>query len=389
MEKSKKEDSTELFQYIPKEIIPNIMTKLPHDLIMKLRNSYKEWKQFTSNATFIADSFFHTKSNSILIQIPTFKPSTPAHKRKYKSKLLELDENGLGFKIKNFGMAGMRRVSSCCNGLLLVNDMNVKTLVVMNTMTKCYATLPTCPSHCPHKSCGMALVFISSKKQYKVIHIYNHGFGFELLTLGTTQWKVIPWPSLVDLYSPYHFFWSDPLCTNDQLLLHWKLNTFKHFIVTMDTHEERLWRTMLPYEIIGENFSIFEMKGCLSLMSNVSSTEFDVWVLKDFDEKRVWCKSFSVWADSITYLSPKFLPNSSTKALPDFSKLEAVMTLRNGEVIVLKNNKSGCCYLYETRLERLKKCSDDICWGKSNLLHYKTSFIYWENYEELLTRETI
>ncbi|PON37089.1 hypothetical protein PanWU01x14_322850 [Parasponia andersonii] len=82
----------------------------------------------------------------------------------FKLKLLELDEARLCFKLKNFGISQMGKAMSTCNGLLLVNDMNhKKVLHVVNFVTKCCLTFPTCPSGCLHCACGSTLVFACEK----------------------------------------------------------------------------------------------------------------------------------------------------------------------------------------------------------------------------------
>ena len=82
----------------------------------------------------------------------------------------------------------MGRIGSSCNGLLLINDPKIEgKLNVINFLTKCKAILPQCPSGCPHKKFGVALGFSPSTREYKVVHIYADGFGYEIFTLDCSD----------------------------------------------------------------------------------------------------------------------------------------------------------------------------------------------------------
>lgn len=304
----------------------------------------------------------------------------------FKTRFLELDRERLGFKNKKFGMSKMGKARSTCNGLLLVNDTNKeKCLVVMNVLTKCYVAIPFCPSHCKHEACGLALVFNPHDKVYKVVHIYNADFGFELFTLGCSgnEWKVIPGPFSVPGEQPFgaQFRWSDPLSTNGQLILHWDVDS-REYIISFDASEERFRRTCYPCRFEEGTGTLLETGGNLSFVHRSSSTQFDVWVLGDF-ESQVWNRSSSVLAESISYTSQEI------NALPSFENLVPLFSLRDGEIMLFRHKSSPCWYLYEKKLRVLKKLSGMPVKTTPNLLLYKSSLVRWKNKEELLVRETI
>ncbi|PON63716.1 F-box domain containing protein [Trema orientale] len=379
--------------YLPNLVLYEIFAKLPAEHIIELRHSSKYWNEVTTRNKFIEASFLQSEP-SLLIQVASSIP----RRLNFKLKLLELDESRLCFKLKRFVTSRMGKVRSTCNGLLLVNDTNhKKILLVANFVTKCCLTLPPCPSGCPHRTCGSALVFDPYEKRYKVIHIYADSFGFEVFTLGSSEWKIIPGPfhdhELHNRPFDERYRWSDPLSTDGQLFLHWKVAS-DSYIISMDACKETFRKTHLPHHIDKKRYSLLEMNGYLALISNVSSTQFDVWVLKNYQEQ-IWHKSYSILADSISYLDKNALMTTRSmdldpNALPDFKKLEPVVSLRNrnSEVIVLRHQRSGCWYIYETKfkvLNKLKNMMNRDC----NFIHYKSSLVHWKYDEELLARETI
>ncbi|GMN40430.1 hypothetical protein TIFTF001_009657 [Ficus carica] len=100
--------------------------------------------------------------------------------------------------------------------------------------SKCYITIPKCPSCCDHFFRGLVLVFHPHKKVYRVVHVSGYDFVVEIFTLGCSEnkWKVIPGPFSVPNEQPPDdtFCSSDPLSTNGQLILHWDVDSSQYFI---------------------------------------------------------------------------------------------------------------------------------------------------------------
>ncbi|GMN47867.1 hypothetical protein TIFTF001_017041 [Ficus carica] len=366
---------------LPESVLKEIFARLPQECLAELRYVCKCWHQLISWNRFVADSF-HKSSPGLLVQVVS-----SCRTKSLKTKLLEFDSEGIRFRHKPLGMSRMGKARSNCNGLLLVNDMNEKkSLVVMNVLTKCYLTLPHCPSHCPHRSCGLALVFNPHEKVYRVVHVYNADFGFEIFTLGCSEneWKVIPGPFSGPHDRPFDemFRWSDPLSTNGQLILHWDVASRK-YLISFDTCEERFKRTKFPCSFDKGTGTLLEKGGNLSFVHRSSSTQFDVWVLEGFEDG-VWNKSFCFKTESMSYMSPNI------NALPSFENLVPALfiSLRDGEVMIFQHKSSPCWYLYETKHRVLRKLPG-MPTKNPKLLTYKSSLISWKNKEELFAREII
>ncbi|KAI9154379.1 hypothetical protein LWI28_025416 [Acer negundo] len=296
-------------------------------------------------------------------------------------------------------------IRSSFNGLVLVQEHEYNLgqrsvfLQVRNLFTKCCLTLPKCPSHCSHQACGVALGFDPSTKEYKVVHIYDDGFGFEIFTLGCSDnsWRTIPGPFQESNERPYDlqtFRWRDPVSVNGRVMhcalgfdpstneykvvhicgdgysfeiftlgcsdnawrtvpgpfkepneqpfdvetfewgdpasvngrvMYWYVDTNEYF-VSMNISDEKAYKTYLPkldQEIEIGRFSFMEMGGNLSFWYQISSTQIDVWILKDL-HGRNWLKIHSMMMESINYKYPNTKSCSTSNKfnpLPDFMKL--------------------------------------------------------------------
>jgi F-box interacting protein len=374
---------------LPEHVIYYIIAKIPAEYLPKLRYVCKSWNELISNNKFIAQNFFQNNTK-FLIQVQ--KGSY------FKAVSLRMDEKELDFKLDNFGLARMGRIRSSCNGLLLTNDPKIKGgLNVINFLTKCKVVLPQCPSSCSHLECGVALGYIPSTKEYKVVHIYADGLGYEIFTLGCSdnKWKCIPGPFKEPYERPfqlYTFRWSDPVSMHGQIL-HWYVSS-NQYVISMDVNDEKPRKTYLPTlgkEIKRERYSMLEMGGYLSVVYNVSNIQIDIWILKDF-VAQVWFKKHSILAESINYTSLKnpLLPNKYNPFLPDFHKLVPLAGLRNGEVIMFRHENSkndGRFYLYEIKNMEFKKFKMKFK-DEPKVVPHRSSLVCWKTESELLPRES-
>ncbi|XP_010109263.2 F-box protein At5g49610 [Morus notabilis] len=390
-EKEDNEDYEHNIPYIYEHILLQIFAKIPQEDLQELRYTCKFWNKTISNNKFMAQNFLQSKS-SLLIQFRKKFAVT------FKSKLLELDHEGLGFKLDHFAnMTRMGQFRSTCNGLILINSIlrinrsrAIYRFLVVNMVTKCQITIPNCPSGCRHQFCSLSLVFTPhDQKHYKVVHISSNRFGFEILTLGCAgnQWKVIPGPFQDEAYDRS---WDNPVSIGQ--FLHWDVES-DFYILSMDVYNETTWKTYLPHYYVSfriDRMSLIEMGGHLCFMYSYTTTQFDVWVLKDARGQN-WQRSFSIFAESINYLLPRGASpiGEWENALPDFQNLVTLCSLRNGEVIVFRNLNSRWLYLYDTKIKELRKLSELSSYKDYDVLPYKSSLIYWQNAEELLSRETI
>ncbi|KAJ4719138.1 F-box domain containing protein [Melia azedarach] len=372
--------------YLSEEIMLQVLTRVPaaylHD---RVRYTCKPWHNLISSTDFIARNTQQNKCE-LLVLIPC----TIKKKLTYEVKILEMDDKKMDLSLIDVCLPHMgHQIRSSCNGLILVNDPNPKhsrMLCVMNMLTKCSLTLPQCPSYCPHEKCGAALGFDPSSKEYKVVHMYADGFGFEIFTLGGSDnaWKRIPGPFKSSRERPFRlgeFKWTDPVSINGQVF-HWNVQSNK-YIVSVDISDEIPRKTFLPghHKRNKHRFAFLEIGGKLALLYYVSSAEIDIWILEDFPGK-IWIKKHSIKAEEIKY--------TTNSCLPDFLNLFAVAALQDGEVLIFRhrhnNYTSVYSYLYYIRETQLKMTKNMIMKEGSKFIHHRSSLIQWKNEEEVVAK---
>ncbi|GFY82306.1 hypothetical protein Acr_02g0005460 [Actinidia rufa] len=174
---------------------------------MRTRGSFgKWWKEVISTSDFITENAFQAKSQALIQQ-----SSTSPKSQYFKVKLMEMDELKIDYKLHEVRVCPMGRVRSSCNGMLLLNHPKREcVLEVANVVTRCYETLPKCPSGCPHKECGCALTFDLSPRRVSgpwkdpwewplTILVEQPNFGeWEVSTLCQISTTFIPLGSLRD-----------------------------------------------------------------------------------------------------------------------------------------------------------------------------------------------
>ncbi|KAH0739456.1 hypothetical protein KY290_038161 [Solanum tuberosum] len=144
----------------------------------------KTWKEIFSRTCFIEQNFNESKSE-LLIQ--------SGYVRHMKTKLIEIGKD-LECESRDLGLNKTRKIHSSCDGFVLMSepdDFYFGKLRIINPATKFCITIPGFPSRCQHGTCSAALVFDSSTEQYKVVHIVNYCFGFEIFNLSNAEenWK--------------------------------------------------------------------------------------------------------------------------------------------------------------------------------------------------------
>ncbi|OMO85162.1 hypothetical protein CCACVL1_10378 [Corchorus capsularis] len=326
---------------LPDHIILEILSKIPPEFLQDtFRFVCKAWYRLIRSFEFIEKNAVHHKPGIIVnfLVAPNYYIEFPY----CKAKFLQIDEKDqFDIKLTNFGPSTrMGYIRSSCNGLILITEPRARkssVLCVKNMLTRSVLTLPSCPSGCKHsvEECGIGLGFNPVTKEYKVVHIYSDGYGFEIFTIGSDkEWRKIPGPFEESYERPYemeYFKWEDPVIINGHVF-HWFVDSDEYFI-SMDIRDEKLRKTKLPELMMGNDYGFVEMAGKLSFVYTVSSSQIDVWVLTDFGKQK--------------------------DKLPDFLNLIAVATLRNGEVIVLMKERNkghnDPIYLYDMKNGEMRK----------------------------------
>ncbi|KAK4857651.1 hypothetical protein QYF36_004068 [Acer negundo] len=405
----KKEEEEELFSFadLPEHVVIKIIEMVPaRYLYNTFRFICNSWNDMITSAQFTAQNTTVNQTKSeLFIQI-----AVTWRKQDYKVKLLEMDHKGLDFKSEDF-YTRMGKIRSSCDGLILVVNKNINgngigILYVQNLLTRSSLSLPKCPSDCRHEQCGAAIGFDHSKKQYKVVHMCADQFGYEIFTLGGSDdsWKRIPGPFEESYDRPFNgetFRWGDPVLINGQVM-HWYVDS-DEYAVSMNISDEKTYRTYFPdigQGIDKERYKLLEMGRYLAFVYKVSSSQIDVWILKDYCHgQNCWVKRHSMIKESMNYIKSSSSSSSSKTSsklqdhnpLPDFMRLFPVASLRDGEVIVFMHqtskNVSGCLYFYEIRHMELKKFNLRMR-DRSSFVPHRSSLIHWKHEKELLPKSS-
>ncbi|XP_057503315.1 uncharacterized protein LOC130786883 [Actinidia eriantha] len=296
---------------------------------------------------------------------------------------MEMDERKLDYKLHEVRVCPMGRVRSSCNGMLLLNHPKREcVLQVVNVVTRCYQTLPKCPSGCPHKECGCALTFDPFTQVYKVVHVYADLFGFEIFALGCSDnsWRRVsgPWKDPWERPFDLKFRWSDPVLVSGRFL-HWYVNSHQ-YIISMDVSDESFRATLFPgcdHPITRDNYSLLELGDCLSFVCHGFDWKIDVWVLEDF-HRQVWFRKHSISAEMISYTTnyDYLLSVKYNNAVPNLDNLIPLVSLRDGEVLVFAHKHSDAFYVYETRRREMKKLKMPTKEAKPFIPHRNT-LLHW------------
>ncbi|MBA0603859.1 hypothetical protein Gorai_008538, partial [Gossypium raimondii] len=204
------------------------------------------------------------------------------------------------------------------------------------------------PGRILHTYCGSALGFDPLTKVYKVVHINNDGYGIEVFTIGSDKtWRKVPLP--------------------------WPVEKPQKYIFSMDISNEKVSKTKLPYigkTIMKEHYDLVAMDEKLAFVYKGSESKIDVWVLNDFG-RQVWSMEHSIVANW-----------EAEKKLPQFMKLVAVASWRNGEVIMFKAIENfvwdhhDFIYLYDTKSKEMKEFKMKLQYVTKFIPH-RSSLVSW------------
>lgn len=374
-----------VFADLPQHLKIQILEKLPPQFLHKaFRLANNSCNGTVFSPQFIANNISQINSQ-LFVQVQRWTRRKP----RFHVRLLKMDPKGLNYKL-DYNYPKMGKIRSSCKGLVLMNVQTVDGVIlsVKNFVTNNSLDLPRCPSDCAHTQCGVALGFDTARKQFKVVHMYADGFGFEIFTIGdpNTRWRRIPGPFKCVSERPYDietFNWEDPVSINGEIL-HWYVCSCD-YAISMNVSSEYTYKTYFPPgTICWKNYKLLEMGGCLAFVYKVSSTQIDVWIQKDScdGESKIWVKSHCLNVESIIYLQSK-----GHYSLPDFMSLYPVASLRNGEVMVFmqRNGKIAASWLYFYDLQQMELRKSELNIKlQSSFVPHSSSLIQWTHPAELL-----
>ncbi|KAF7127355.1 hypothetical protein RHSIM_Rhsim11G0104000 [Rhododendron simsii] len=328
-------------QDLPREILVDILSRLPGDCVLECRRVCKEWLALTSTPNFVE---MHLKratpvlfmqrvdNNATKLDMFLFDEGAKVNKmiKKMGAKLMHLE-------------APPYKPLLCgsCNGLLVFRPWFPSSLsFICNPLTREKITIQA-PVN-PGIVCG--LFFHPCTKDYRLLFVHHRllfhlmeGVPFEyfLYSLGGKFWKKLnDFPYRPNALTP-------PTILNG--VLHWIVNPYWVYedvippcsnsimMFNMDTEEFRSMPhpgSECPIRKEHKRVCIFEMKGKLAFCHPYGSLVY-VWVLEDY-EKWIWVNRYSV----NLYLDVERYPFVITHFSPSYrNTLITIVDIQNDELI--------------------------------------------------------
>ncbi|KAE9465293.1 hypothetical protein C3L33_02798, partial [Rhododendron williamsianum] len=298
------------YVYLPREIVIDILTRLPAKVVGQCKCICKHWRTLIEDPMFA--ELHHNRAkcrpDSCYLLI-SFSPAINFDKIDFFAVGYEggSAQRLLTFPTQAEGWYHIRHIKQSVNGLICGYLTKPRTIFIVNPTTKEVVTLPrssmptgNCPYSFHHRS---AFGFDPSTKQYKVFNIspnlhpsaneefpeYSY-YQYEIFTLGTHSWRKID----AVPPSPHFPFGFGGICVNG--VIHWTSTSRKpsstidkEVIVAFDLKDEKFRVIPLP-----EGPSVMprlrELGGHLAACEDYpENVPEEVWILEDY-ENWVWVK---------------------------------------------------------------------------------------------------
>ncbi|KAM7503250.1 hypothetical protein LguiB_002154 [Lonicera macranthoides] len=292
--------------YLPPEVLKEIITRLPVKSLLRCTSVCKSWYSLITSPKFITTHLNHRnnkRNNHILIRnfVDSFEYSVHRDNETF-DKLSTLE----------FPLPGFFRIIGSCNGLICLSNDEVvavdhmRTTILWNPSIRKYATLPrpsvTFDSH-GHYQHTLGFGFHSATNDYKVVrvvHLMTHietlpGPKVELYELSTGCWRRInvgDFKYIVNEGDPQAFLNG---------VIHWtgyERDGIRNLIVSFNMENEVLGAMMVPQSLQqGFPLRVAVYGDLLSLMEHkLSSNDCHccVWVMQEYGIAKSWRKQFTI-----------------------------------------------------------------------------------------------
>ncbi|XP_026450698.1 F-box/kelch-repeat protein At3g06240-like [Papaver somniferum] len=292
-------------QFLPDEIITNILSRLTAKDIARLRYVCKLWYTLCSNPSFVQLHLNHaTENNNFSLMIEGSKglysvdnycdslSSTPCY---------EASRVDYPFKSSKYAVS----ILGSANGLLCINPAE-NVICIWNPSTQESKILPSEVSGnlntdalCSFSAPTYGFGYDRGTVDYKLVKVvrfltckHGDGYNVSVYSLKSNSWK-----SIVNTLSYRRFSTLPGVFVNGAL--HWIATTRRSTasIVSFDIRDEIFAEVPLPPRLDhdGNAVSVGVLGGCLSMLSdNCFLDRIGVWVMKDYQVKESWTKLYSI-----------------------------------------------------------------------------------------------
>lgn len=249
---------------LPEEMVSDILSRLPIELILICRIVCKRWYAMTREPSFINKLSNSRYQPTRLILKSLGNIDTPNH-----LLVLNIEEH----KTRHIPIEKMLvdlQIMCSCNGLhCLASDKNLDPVVIYNPITRERVILPPSNSKSVIYHQQVGLGFDPSTDKYKVVRSYTgfismHKVGrFEIISLGESSWRELSPPlSIVN-----RDIWAIVSCNG---ALYWTMNKGISIIVQFNLRDEKFRVVPFPDSFSASHVSggLFEVWGYLTLVQN-------------------------------------------------------------------------------------------------------------------------
>ncbi|XP_057516265.1 F-box protein CPR1-like isoform X2 [Amaranthus tricolor] len=306
---------------LPKEIITEILSRLPVKSLLRFTSVCKSWYFLIKNPNFAKlhlNQSLISQSNRHLILF---------HHSLYFSQI-DLDSNHLSFLKINHPLDHQKTiVLGSCNGVTCISNFSKSEFFLFNPLTKSHRKLPSIPIQDPKDEVIFGFGYDSKNDDYKVLRMLE-GYNYKTDEIFYNEAKVYSlnnhsWKTVDAL--PYYLFYKNfyGALVNENLhysvLVEQILDSEYMSIARFDLQTERFSLMSYPIDIYGDIFKsglmlvLGQLDGCLCLMVNYQTIDLggllplptnevqgpllkrvDLWVMKEYGKEDSWVRLFSI-----------------------------------------------------------------------------------------------
>ncbi|KAK9089809.1 hypothetical protein Scep_028891 [Stephania cephalantha] len=345
---------------LPREIIVNILTRLPIMSVLQLKKVCRSWRTFMQDASL----------STMLLAVATERNPCLIlhHDSPIRNQLFFLDDdakNGYSKAVRKVSLPFTSvmpefDVSGSCNGFLCLSDsLLAETIFLYNPFFQEHMELPK-TLNCANHDVVIGFGFVSASNEYKVIRIvyymepcdrlrrsvYQQRSQVDLFTLGKDHsWRIVG-------SAKYRIHRHSP-----KILL----NGFLHWVVIPYNCRPSPSRIILAFDFATEKFEVIpcprwerpvrhtfqlaEIQGCLSAVVNWKDGSIDIWIMKEYKVRESWMKEFTIGNYVPIGLNPRLSrPIRIWRNGMSRGSVQVLCSLKCGKLLLEYENQALVCY---------------------------------------------
>ncbi|KAH7859649.1 hypothetical protein Vadar_003757 [Vaccinium darrowii] len=309
---------------LPREIIVNILSRLPIKPLIRCKSVCKSFLNLTRDPylinTHLNHASSHNEENPTLILHTTTISYSFNQFRSHLYYATQTPTNSFSCEQIHF-ISPLNinefRVLGSCNGLLFLLHPTIDGRVsVINPSTRKLIEIPNLMAG--KSSVGMGIGFSPKSNEYKVVKVFDWS-ALYVYSLSKGIWREVGAPSFKisgDLKSN--------VCVNG--VVHWASDSPSNSIVCFNVADEVF--DVIPYPAGGlrqGGFSLAVFSGCLGVIEYEENNCIDIWVMKDYNVRESWTRSFTI--------------NLKNQFWWDCKDVQVLCVQKNGEILMRYRNQ--------------------------------------------------